>query len=253
MSVNWVSATDLRIGGHRGASALAPENTFAAFEVAFAAGADYVELDVQLAADGVAMVIHDDTLERTTNGRGAVAWRTSAELSELDAGAWFGPAYAGERIPTLASVMAWLEARPERGAIIEAKGAGSGEAIARAIGDSKARDRLALCSFVDREIQAARTVTPSLLAVRISHLDGPDEIDPLVVAMRAGAGGIDVPAARLDDAAVARLRDAGLFVSGGTAAAPETVDRCRALRLDAVNANDPAMAVARARIRTAER
>ncbi len=74
---------------HRGASGLAPENTLAAFEMAIALGAHGIELDLQLSADGQAIVIHDRRLERTTNGRGAVYHCTAAELAELDAGSWF--------------------------------------------------------------------------------------------------------------------------------------------------------------------
>ena len=251
--MDWEPGTGLRIGGHRGASAQAPENTFAAFDLAFSAGATYVELDVQLSADGAAMVIHDETLERTTNGHGRVAQRTAADLAELDAGAWFGSTYAGEQIPTLAGFLAWLEPWTDRGAIIEAKAPGSGAHIARAIGRSRGRHRFAICSFSDAEIQAALRVLPDLLAVRISSLERPDERDPLVVALRAGAGGIDAPASRIDSAAIARLREAGLFVSGGTALEPATVDRCQALGLDAVNANDPAMAVDAGKRAAAER
>jgi glycerophosphoryl diester phosphodiesterase len=90
--------------GHRGASAYAPENTLAAFQRALDMGADGFELDVTLSADGVPVVIHDDTVERTTNGTGAVAELTLAPLRSLDAGSWFGPAFAGERIPTLDEV-----------------------------------------------------------------------------------------------------------------------------------------------------
>ena len=83
----------------------APENTLAAFRAAIAAGADMIELDVHLTRDNEVVVIHDDTLERTTNGKGNVAEKTLAELKSLDAGSWFNPRFAGERIPTLAEVL----------------------------------------------------------------------------------------------------------------------------------------------------
>jgi glycerophosphoryl diester phosphodiesterase len=244
--MDWGAGTGLRIGGHRGASAVAPENTFAAFELAFASGATYVELDVQLSHDGQPMVIHDGTLERTTNGHGAVSDHTAIELGGLDAGSWFGPEFRGERVPSLSGFLAWLEPQTDRGAIIEAKAPGSGRLIAEAIRGSAARQRLALCSFEDAEIRVARSVLRDLRAVRISSLDAIDEQDPLAVALRSGANGIDAPSARLDPDAVARLREAGLFVSGGTALDPQAFDRCRMLALDAVNANDPAMVVAAA-------
>jgi len=93
-----------KIIAHRGWSALAPENTLAAFRAAIEVGADGIELDVQLSKDGHVVVIHDEKLDRTTNGSGPVADHTLAELSELDAGGWFAPKYAGEPLPTLAAV-----------------------------------------------------------------------------------------------------------------------------------------------------
>jgi glycerophosphoryl diester phosphodiesterase len=86
---------------HRGASAVAPENTLAAFERAKALGADGIELDVQLCSDGVPVVIHDTTVERTTDGSGRVADMTLTQLKELDAGSWFSPVFSAEPIPTL--------------------------------------------------------------------------------------------------------------------------------------------------------
>jgi glycerophosphoryl diester phosphodiesterase len=96
------------VQAHRGASAIAPENTLAAFRAAAAAGAKWVELDVALSADGVLVVIHDDSVDRTSSGKGSLGALTHAQLSELDAGAWFDPSYAGERIPTLAETITVL-------------------------------------------------------------------------------------------------------------------------------------------------
>ncbi len=90
---------------HRGASELYPENTLAAFRAAIEAGADSIELDVILSEDGTVVVIHDDSVDRTTDGSGEVADLTLAELKALDAGSWFGPDHAGERIPTLQEAM----------------------------------------------------------------------------------------------------------------------------------------------------
>src|SRR5712671_5745345 len=97
--------------GHRGASGLAPENTLAAFRLAADLGAQAVETDLQLTRDGRLILIHDDKLRRTTNGRGLVTAKTFDELRRLDAGAWFPKRvvgrrqvprrFAGERIPSL--------------------------------------------------------------------------------------------------------------------------------------------------------
>jgi glycerophosphoryl diester phosphodiesterase len=90
---------------HRGASSYAPENTLAAFDLAIRMGVGHLELDVHATSDGQLVVIHDDTVDRTTNGRGPVASHTLAALGELDAGSWFGSEFSGERIPTFAGVL----------------------------------------------------------------------------------------------------------------------------------------------------
>lgn len=92
------------IYAHRGASALAPENTLAAFLSALNTGADGIELDVMLSRDKELVVIHDSTVDRTTDGTGKVAEMPLAALRELDAGVWFGDAFRGEKLPTLAEV-----------------------------------------------------------------------------------------------------------------------------------------------------
>src|SRR5258708_5415785 len=89
---------------HRGASAHFPENTPAAFAAAIRAGTDMCEFDVQKTADGALVVIHDDTVNRTTDGRGRVERMTLAAIKRLDAGSWHGARFAGERIPILAEV-----------------------------------------------------------------------------------------------------------------------------------------------------
>jgi glycerophosphoryl diester phosphodiesterase len=93
--------------GHRGAMGYRPENTMPSFEHALALGADCVEFDVHLTRDGVPVVIHDEAVERTTNGHGLVHELSLGELQRLDAGAWFSAEYAGARIPTLDEVLEW--------------------------------------------------------------------------------------------------------------------------------------------------
>ncbi|MCQ1056889.1 glycerophosphoryl diester phosphodiesterase [Photobacterium sp. ZSDE20] len=90
------------ITGHRGAAALAPENTLISIKKAAEAGVSWVEIDTQLSADGIPVVIHDETVNRCTNGKGKIADLNLAELKTLDAGSWFNPDFTGEHIPTLA-------------------------------------------------------------------------------------------------------------------------------------------------------
>ena len=99
-----------RLVAHRGAGKLAPENTLTAMRVGYAHGYRMVEFDVKLASDSVAFLLHDETLDRTSDGHGradAYSWR---ELSRLDAGAWHSTPYAGEPLPTLTSIARWARA-----------------------------------------------------------------------------------------------------------------------------------------------
>src|SRR5262245_17599925 len=96
---------------HRGASSYAPENTFAAFDLALQMGAHQIEIDVECTSDDYIVVIHDDTVDRTTDGAGLVTDQTLAALRELDAGAWFGAMFAGERIPLFEEVLARYKGR----------------------------------------------------------------------------------------------------------------------------------------------
>ena len=100
---------------HRGAAGLAPENTLAAFRMAIELGADAAELDLQTTKDGVVVVIHDDTVDRTTDGRGRIGDLTLAEIKQLDAGAKFSPAFRGERVPTLRELIDLVKASGKAG------------------------------------------------------------------------------------------------------------------------------------------
>lgn len=143
----------LEIVAHRGYSARAPENTLAAIERAIAAGADAVEWDVHLTADGVPVVIHDDSLERTTTGMGRVRDHTLAQLRALDAGRWFGPGFAGEPIPTLAEALARTRRRVAR-VYTEIK-AGADEAeVDRILDLVRAVDRTGDCVFISFDWRA---------------------------------------------------------------------------------------------------
>src|SRR5438552_14654033 len=105
---NFFTGSKPRLFAHRGASGEAPENTLAAFRRAAEVGVSYAELDVHVTRDGHIVVIHDETVERTTNGEGRVQEHTLAELQRLDAGYWFSAdrqqfpfRAAGVRVPTL--------------------------------------------------------------------------------------------------------------------------------------------------------
>jgi len=102
---SWTGRFPVVVIAHRGFSGAAPENTLAAFSKAIETGCDMIEMDVQLSRDGEVVVIHDDTLDRTTNGKGKVSQHTLQDLKTFDAGLWFSPQFTGERIPALKEVL----------------------------------------------------------------------------------------------------------------------------------------------------
>jgi glycerophosphoryl diester phosphodiesterase len=159
---------------HRGGAALAPENTIAAFDLGLAAGAEGLELDVQLSADGVVVVCHDETLDRTTDTSGHVVARTASELQRLDAGYHFTDGHGNHRfrgqnigIPTLADVLQRYTGVPT---IVEMKVDSSemGRALAEVVRRAGAVDWVCAAGFGLRALRAARYALPEL-ASSASH------------------------------------------------------------------------------------
>ena len=154
---------------HRGAGKLAPENTLAAFRLGAAHGYRAFECDVKLSADGVPFLLHDTTLERTSNGRGVAGERPWSELSQLDAGSWHSRAYAGEPLATLAGLAAWLRAnghaldleiKPTPGEELR-----TGQAIGQAVSELWAgadAPPLLFSSFRPEALQGARDTAPKV-------------------------------------------------------------------------------------------
>lgn len=103
----------LVVAGHRGYKSAYPENTLLAFQQALELGVDMLEFDLRFSKDKVVMVIHDETVDRTTNGSGRVSDHSFEELKRLDAGGWFGPVFEGLKIPTLEELCRLLEAFPD--------------------------------------------------------------------------------------------------------------------------------------------
>jgi glycerophosphoryl diester phosphodiesterase len=210
--------------GHRGAPDTAPENTLAAFEAAIAVGVDAIELDVHLSRDGHLVVIHDDKLERTTNGAGLVHERTLAELRALDAGGWFAPAFAGERIPTFDEALETIGRRAALQVEIKGKTDGVSEATVAALTAHGLLDGAMLTSFHLDRLPLVRSLAPG---VEIGALvwgrtrDGrpmtPEEC--VAATRRAEAGVMLLWHEWLDEAMMAAGTSAGLLVgaAGGTA------------------------------------
>jgi glycerophosphoryl diester phosphodiesterase len=172
--------------GHRGASGHAPENTLAAFKKAVALGATFIETDLQLSRDARFVAIHDDTLDRTTNGQGKVHDQTLAALRRIDAGSWFGSDYAGERIPTLEEILEFSK-KNDIVFYLELKPSGSwgGEhALIGALRESGEVARVVVISFDPTILAGLRKIEPTLMTGVL--YDG-QLADPLKTAVEVGA------------------------------------------------------------------
>ena len=106
-----MAAQNIEVVVHRGANALAPENTVASADSALKYGATWVEVDVRPSRDGVLFNLHDETLDRTTNGTGRLVDMLAADVHRLDAGSWFSPQFAGQHVPTIAEMLDSLQGR----------------------------------------------------------------------------------------------------------------------------------------------
>jgi glycerophosphoryl diester phosphodiesterase len=201
---------------HRGYSAIAPENTLPALAAAGPAGATLVEFDVRTTADGVPVVIHDRTVDRTTNGTGAVGDLTVDELRALDAGSWFSPAYAGMRVPLLAEVLDLLAGSR---LLVEIKPPATLEqvkVILAQIADRGLLGRTVVQSFDPDVLRLARDAVPDLARGLLRLRIGTDTV---VLARELDVAYCNLPVADVlgDVATVAALTEAGVAILPWTA------------------------------------
>ncbi len=232
--------------GHRGGGGHAPENTLAAFRQGLAMGADGVECDVHLSRDGRIVVIHDATLERTSNGTGRVRDLSLAELQALDAGSWFGGEFAGERIPTLEAVFEVVRAATrERGRdlrlVVELKHGddvypGMEEALVRAIAGTPMVDQIEVIAFDHLAIARIKERAPGL---RVGVLYDGRPVDSTSMAIAAGADLIGPSVKWVDAREVSRARAAELGIFVWTANSEDAMRRMLNLGVTAVGTDYP--------------
>jgi glycerophosphoryl diester phosphodiesterase len=225
---------------HRGYSAVTPENTLAAVAAGIHAGAAWIEVDVRTTADGVPVVVHDRTVDRTTDGTGAVAALTAAEVRRLDAGSWFSPAFAGQRIPTLDEVLALVTAGSAR-LLLEVKRPAPRAhvaAILAAVDAHGLTDRVLLQSYDEQVLLDAGDLAPPVPRGLLRDTVDPD---PVAAVRRLGATAYNVAALALLDhpGTVGRLRSAGIMVMPHTVDDPAVWTLLAELGVDAVITNRP--------------
>jgi glycerophosphoryl diester phosphodiesterase len=223
----------LRIGGHRGDPENAHENTLAAFVAGLEAGVDYLETDVQRTRDGVLVLLHDDTVDRTTDGTGRIADLDIHDVHALDAG-------GGQRILTVEEFLEWIH-ELNAPAELDVKAPGIGADLARLVAASPARPLVSLCSAIAGELAAAKEVLPDLPCFLILEERPPD----VVAAVRAcGADGADLPWEWLDDALVRRMRESAVAIMGSTASDERSLRELLRVGADFVDSDRPRLALA---------
>ncbi|MFC8680826.1 glycerophosphodiester phosphodiesterase [Microbacterium ureisolvens] len=228
------------IASHRGGAATAPENTLPAITAALAAGFDYVEVDVALTADRHPVLMHDKSVDRTTDGHGRLASLTLADVRELDAGSWFDPAYAGTPVPTFTEFLdALLEA--DGRAIVELKGAWDAEAVDAAVAEVAARGlerHIVFASFDARTLALAAVESDVLSRLLIlKHLPA----DVVSAVAESGARGVVVSrkAVLARPGIVDELHAAGARVVVYTLNRDTQWDAVTALGVDGIVTDDP--------------
>lgn len=223
------------IWAHRGASAAAPENTLAALAEAETAGADGIEIDVHLSRDGVPVVIHDETLKRTTDGVGWLGDFSAAELQRLDAGSWFSADFSGEAIPTLEEVLEWIGDRMRLN--IEIKTADAALAVLELL-HSFPQARVLISSFDSDLLDFLQREDAALPLGFLC--DSRSWKKALRKAVACGAQSFHPRRNLVSRPMLAACRGTGLAVYPWTVDRPAEVRRFRRLGLDGLFTNDPA-------------
>ena len=218
--------------GHRGAAELEPENTRLSIQKAIDLSVDQVEIDVHLTRDQHLVVIHDATVDRTTDGQGAVADFTLVEIKQLDAG-------KGERIPTLQEVIDLV-----RGKVvlqIELKGPDTAEPVVRAVERNSMESEVLLTSFVHERLREARQLNPSL-ALGALWSNPPD--DACKQAIDMGAEAIHIQHQNIDAQLVQKAHAHGLKIRAWNPDTVEEIQRAIDLGVDAIGSNRPDLLIA---------
>ena len=237
--------------GHRGASAVAPENTIAAFREALAVGADGIEFDVRLTRDGVPVVIHDSTLRRTGRLPHRVADLTSAEISKIDVGSWFAATFANETVPSLAELFTLFQSNSstlylEMKCDSPAEYRPLAEACVKAIDEHSLKSRVVVECFQLPALNILREIEPDIKTVALFE---PRFTNPSVLsdqriinhANDVGAAALALHHRLARESLVQKAKAAGMHVAVWTVDYPAWVERARVMGIDALITNNPAV------------
>ena len=224
---------------HRGASGITPENTRLAFVKALDLGADMIEFDVRLTRDEIAIVFHDDTLDRTTNSSGTVSETEFATISKLDAGSWFAASFPDVEVPTLEEVLSLMGERTSFN--IELKPDTRIEQLVRRVVTAVARfDLFSTVLFSSFEVEAVRALRELVPDARIGVLCDKSGVDAaFALAEELGAEALHPEKTVVDTALVAAAHDRKLAVYPWTANEPGEIALLRAIGVDGIFTDFP--------------
>ncbi len=239
--------------GHRGASAEAPENTLASFHLARQQGADGIELDVTVCRDKVPVVIHDDTVDRTTNGHGRVAEMTVLELKQLNAGSWKGNEFDGQSIPLLADVLddlsGWLHPlvpahNPPAVINIEIKGMGLHSVgvereVVNLLSQKNAEDAVIISSFNPLALIRIKALNPNLARGLIYSPDLPTYLRKAWLRLLAAPHALHPAHNLVDQAYMGWAKRIKKPVNTWTVDEPDEAKRLSAMEVNSITTDCP--------------
>ena len=227
---------------HRGARTVAPENTLAAFKAALEMGADGIELDVQLSADGALVVHHDFDLGRTNNGAGPLRKQTLGQLKRLDAGSWRDAQFARERIPTLAEVFQMLDRQMVVNIELKTRSFfddGLEQAVVNEIKRSHMVDMVIISSFNPRSLMRMRNLSDQLPLGLLYSPDQPIHLRRAWLRRFVHPEALHPRFDMVDETFMARAKEDGYRVNVWTVNEAEDMERMLRLKVDAIITDRP--------------
>ncbi|MDR2430484.1 MAG: hypothetical protein LBD14_06340 [Puniceicoccales bacterium] len=241
----------LPIIAHRGDSHGFPENTLPAFRAAAAAGADGCEFDVRATLDGQLVILHDDSLDRTTRPRLAkdkktkLSTRTLKEIKNLDAGSWKGAKFAGKKIPTLDETLATLKATPCR-PVIEIKEEGLEAGIIAALNKTELADRAVIIAFSTEVVKNFRRLAPQTPVALLKGGKAPGNKNKFIQELLALTRSLDISILDLQHTLLSRelitvLHENGITVWAWTVDEPRRMQELLDWGIDGITTNKPGL------------